>query len=464
MSLSRRHFLGGAAVLGAAGLATRPARARIGVRPVAILVLDFVGGWNVHATFAAREHPDVNPYGMLAGNTGVMRLSKRVVQDRDGVVARESPSWGERVPGIEDVAGRFSVIGSMRHDPAFTVDDHVQTARYGGTGYLSRLDAPGLGTVISRFAPAGEGPGEAPHAVLVNPGGVSFEMTRAPGDWLPHMPFSVATEGLPVAGGGVLQGWRLQKALDDGARAHTQALARARVDRLRMNAEALRRYRPFFLDPAVHTGLGGEPAARYERGILGAKSPTTAQLREALGGAGAREEAALAMAFRCLEGGSRFVAAGLGAHDTHEAEASADATYVRDGQLLAGVSFLLEKCGLADRVLVVALSEMARSTYVGFLNAGGGTDHGPVGLVSPRGLHGSNRQTVLLAHGPVAAKREVYPADPVWGDPVGAPCVTAELLAFLAECAGVEREDHPWSEGPDGAAISADALARGLVA
>jgi hypothetical protein len=137
--------------------------------------------------------------------------------------------------------------------------------------------------------------------------------------------------------------------------------------------------------------------------------------------------------------------------------------YVRDAQVLAGISFLLTKLGLDKKVLVVALSEMARSPYQGTTyNAGSGTDHGVIGLTTPRGMHGSNRQSILLAHGPIIPGREAYPADPEYGDPIAGPCITAELLAFLAENAGVAREDHPWSASPGGAALSADNLTKAL--
>lgn len=459
--LGRRTFLkglGAAAAFGAVGLGRGVAQARLPLSPVAVLVVDFVGGWNVHASFAARTNPSVNPHGMYEGDTGVMRLSNVLFRDRDAIVDRSSASWGTTIPGFEDAARAFSIIGATKHSRRFTVDDHVQTARFAGTGYLDRLDMPGLGTVIGRYAPQDVA---APPAVVVNPGNASGMMASAPGAWLPHAPLAIASTALPSTGGRASAGGRLEAAIDAAARNGRPALARARLDGMLSYKEALRRYGAFFLDPAIHTA--GAPDARYEAGILGKASPTNAQLLEALGGSGDAGEAAVALALRCIEGGSRFVAVGYGWHDFHENEDAQSSVYARDAQILAGLSFVLRQTGLADKVLLVGVSEMARSPYEGTsYNEAGGTDHGVTGLVTPKGEHGSSRQTVLLAHGPVKPGREAYPADPEYGDAVGQPCMTAELLAFLAECAGVEREDHPWSESPDGGAISADALAQAL--
>lgn len=463
MQVGRRSFLkglGAAAAFGAAGIRGRAARARVPVKPVSILVLDFKGAWDVHATFAARTNPDVNPFGVYAGaSTGAMRLSNVLLRGRDTLVKRDSAAWGRRIPGIEETANGWSVIGALRHSLSFDVDDHLQTARFMGRGYLSRLDAPGLGTVIRKATRVDS---LAPPGVVVQVGNASGEMSAAPGDWLPYAPLLVAPDALPLGAGAEIAGTGLQRAIDATAKGRRQALARGKIERLRAAADALVKYRPFFVDPAVHTASPDAAGARFEAGLLGDKSPTNAQLIEALGGNGMPDEAAIALGIRCLEGGARFVAVGIAQHDSHENE-NFD-VYVRDAQLLAGTSFLLEELGLADRVLVVALSEMARSTYRGFYNDANGTDHGPTGLVTPKGLRGSNRQSIFLAHGPIKSGREVYTADPVWGDPVGAPCISAELLAFLAECAGVEREDHPWNQSPDGVPLDADALHRGLVA
>lgn len=467
MTVGRRDFLRcasaaiGALAVGGVGL--RTARARVPVHPVAVLVLDFTGAWDVHATFAARTDPSVNPHGLYTGrDTGVVRASNVLFRDRDELVNRSSASWGMQIPGFEDEAHEFSVIGAMRHAKSFTLDDHLQTARFCGTGYLSRLDAPGLGTIIGRHAPPGT---PAPPSVVINAGNSSSEMARAPGEWLRFAPLPISSASLPIAGDAAVAGSGLELAVDGAYRARrSSALAFEKADRMLAYQAAFRTYRSFFLDPAVHTS-GANLDARYEAGMLGTSSPTTLQLLEGLGGSGYVDEAALALAFRCLEGGSRFVAVGLGAHDTHQHEDAGYGLYVHDAQLIAGVSFLLKQLGLQDRVLVVGLSEMARSTYAGTCyNAASGTDHGPIGMVTPAGLHGSNRQSVLLAHGPIRPSVEVYPADPAFGDPVGEPCITAELLAFLAECAGVEREAHPWSVSPDGVPLSADALAKGLLA
>ena len=59
-------------------------------------------------------------------------------------------------------------------------------------------------------------------------------------------------------------------------------MKRANVDRARSASEALVRYRPFFVDPAVRTLADETLGARYTRGLLGAKSPTNAMLLEAL--------------------------------------------------------------------------------------------------------------------------------------------------------------------------------------
>ena len=460
-TLARRTFLKGlaaTAAFGAVGLERGTAQARLPVSPVAILVVDFVGGWNVHASFAARTNASVNPHGIHHADAGVMRLSNVLFDERDSLVNRSSAAWGTSIPGFEDAARDFSLIGAMRHSRQFTVDDHVQTARFAGTGYLDRLDTPGLGTIIGRYAPQDNA---APPAVIVDPGNASGMMASAPGAWLPYAPLAIASSALPTTGGRASAGGRLEAVLDAAARGQRQQQARSKVDGIVSYKQALARYGGFFLDPAIHTA--GAPDARYDAGILGAASPTNAQLCEALGGSGYAAEAAVALAIRCIEGGSRFVAVGCGWHDTHENEEAQSAVYVHDAQILAGISFLLQKTGLAEKVLLVGVSEMARSPYEGTsYNAGGGTDHGVIGLTTPKGNHGSSRQTVLLAHGPIKAGREAYPADPEYGDPVGEPCMTAELLALLAECAGVEREDHPWSESPDGGAISADVLAQAL--
>jgi hypothetical protein len=275
---------------------------------------------------------------------------------------------------------------------------------------------------------------------------------------------------LPVSGDGEVRWTETERRLDEEARTGRRSLARERIDALRHYKDAFRRYRKFFVDRAVHTAVAANAAERYEDGVLGSDSPTTQQLLDAFGGTAQGDEAALALAVRCLEGGSRFVAVGCGfhffrySHDLHADEDVAFSLYVRDAQLLAGASFALKRFGLSDKVLVVALSEMARSPFAGaHYNAAKGTDHGLIGLTTPGGMHGSSRQSVLLAHGPVKPRREAYAAEPEFGDPIGSPCITGELLGFLAECAGVEREDHPWSVSPDGAPLDADTLGRVLV-
>lgn len=468
MALGRREFLRGASAAAAAlmtgGLGARTARASFPDKPVSVLVLDFTGGWNVHASFAARNDPAVNPHGIYKGaDTGVVRASNFLFVDRDDVVNRTSAAWGQQIPGFEDIAHELSVIGAMRHAKSFTLDDHLQTARFCGTGYLSRLDAPGLGTIIGRYAPQST---LAPPAVVIDAGNSSTEMARAPGSWLPYAPLPLSHASLPIAGDDAVMGGALEAAVDQLSRARaSSSLAAVKANRLLAYKTAFQRYRSFFVDPGVHISSAASLDARYAAGILGTQSPTTRQLLEGLGNSDYAAEAGLALAFRCLEGGSRFVAVGIGGHDTHQHEDVSSSLYVHDAQLIAGVSFLLKKLGLADRVLVVALSEMARSTYAGTsYNAASGTDHGPTGIVTPRGLHGSNRQSVLLGYGPIRAGVEVYPADPDFGDPVGEPCITAELLALLAECAGVHRDSHPWSVSPDGVPLDADTLAKALVA
>lgn len=473
MNLDRRTFLkclGAAAGVGLVGGGGRSARAGIPTDPVSILVLDFAGGWDVHATFAARTNPDVNAHGIYTGaDMGVIKTSSVLFANREQYVNLDSPSWGTRIPGFEVAARSWSLIGAMRHSETFVLDDHVQTARMAGTGFLDRLDAPGLGTVIAKSGPASM---QAPPAIVIDPGGVSLQMAAAPGSYQPFGPLVVSYQNLPASGGDAAPAWtRTEDAIDLGGRPGRRSLALGKLDLLARQKKAFHQYRDFFTDPAIAVGSHANANARYTKGVLGSASPTTTQLLEAFGGSGYGDEYGMALALRCLEGGSRFVAVGLGlaypasyGHDTHTHEVTADGLYVHDAQILAGVTFALSKLGLDRKVLVVALSEMARSPYAnGMLNAGGGTDHGVTGLTTPKGMHGSNRQSVLLAHGPVLPGREAYPADPEFGDPVGAACITGELLAMLAECAGVARTDHPWNVSPGGAALSADNLAKGLL-
>ena len=468
MNLTRRSLLKGIAAAGAAlALPSRTARARVPVAPVAVLVLDFAGAWNIHASFAARTHPAVNPHSLYTGrDTGVIKASNLLFRDRDAIVSRTSAAWGERIPGFEEEAHELSLIGAMRHATSYDLDDHIPSAVFCGTGYLDRLDAPGLGTVISRFAPRDQ---LAPPAVAIGKGYVTTEMVRAPGPWLPFAPVTLADAVLPAAGDANLRWAASEARIDEAARAARRSLGAQKAETLLRYKDAFRRHRRFFVDPAVHTADPTSAGQRFTAGLLGSASPTNQQMIEAFGGRTDGDEAALALAVRCLEGGSRFVSVSLGfwarvnSHDMHDHENEASALYVRDAQLLAGLSFLLKRVGLAKRVLVVGLSEMARSPYEGTgYNAAGGTDHGKLGIVSPRGMRGSTRQSVLLGHGPITAGREAYPADPVHGDPIGAPCITAELLAFLAECSEVERENHPWHTSPDGVPLDADALARVL--
>lgn len=467
----RRDFLKAAAAsaaFGIIGLQKKSALARLPVDPVSVLVLDFTGGWNVHASFAARTNPSVNPHGLYRGkDTGVIRASNLLFKDRDQIVSLDSNAWGKRLPGFEDVAPSYSVIGAMRHSLSYTQDDHPPSSRFAGTGYMDRVDTPGLGTVIGRYAPQG---GKAPPAMIIDAGLASAEMGRAPGAWQPYAPLSILHTALPVSGSRALTWTDTERASDDVTRTLRRGLAADRMDSVRRYKEAFRSYRQFFLDDAIATADPTKASARYESGVLGARSPTNVQLLEAFGGSGYTDEAAMALAFRCLEGGSRFVAVGCGTshqpygHDMHNDEESDYGVYVHDAQLLAGISFLLAQCGLEKKVLVVALSEMARSYTSTMYNKAHGTDHGHIGLTSPQGLPGSTRQSVLLAHGPIAPRREAYAADPEYGDPVGASCITAELLAMLAECAGVDRANHPWKDSPDGVALDADALGRALIA
>ena len=469
MNLSRRSMLKGLAAAATLALPTRAARARVPVAPVSVLVLDFAGAWNIHASFAARTHPGVNPHGIYSGrDTGIIKASNLLFRDRDKIVSRRSAAWDAQIPGFEDEASELSLIGAMRHAASYDLDDHIPSAVFCGTGYLDRLDTPGLGTVISRHAPRDQ---LAPPAVTIGKGYVSAEMVRAPGAWLPYAPVTLADAVLPVSGEPNVRWTTSESRIDEIARATRRSLGAQKAETMLRYKDAFRRHRRFFVDPAVHTADPGASGARFTAGILGSESPTSQQIIEAFGGRTDGDEAALALAFRCLEGGSRFVSVSLGfwarvnAHDMHDHEDEAFALYVRDAQLLAGLSFLLKRVGLSKRVLVVGLSEMARSPYEGGgYNAAGGTDHGKLGIVSPRGMHGSTRQSVLLGHGPVVAGREAYPADPVHGDPIDRTCITAELLAFLAECSGVERVDHPWHASPDGAPLDADALSRALVA
>jgi hypothetical protein len=467
--MNRRTFLKclGVAGAGLAGFGRSVADARVPIEPVTILVLDFTGGWNVHASFAARTSASVNPNGIFRdGDLGAITASNVLFRDRDQIVNLQSNAWGMRIPGFEDAARDYSIIGAMRHSTAYALDDHGGAAQFAGTGYLDTNESPGLGTVIGRHAPRGT---NAPPAVVIDPGLASGEMARAPGKWRPDGPLVLRHRKLPVTGGGGVTWTRTEAALDEVARVPRRSLAREKIETLGRLEQAFHTYRTFLLDPAID--VLGDPDARYANGLLGKESPTTQQLLEAFGGSGYPDEGMMALAFRCIEGGSRFVAVGCSAlnagfgHDKHEAEDEAYEIYVHDAQIFAGVSFLLKKLGLSKRVLVVGLSEMARSTYSGAsYNAAHGTDHGPIGMRTPKGMYGSNRQTVVIGHGPIVAGREVYPADPEYGDPLGAPCVTAELLAFLAECAGVEREDHPWAASPEGVPLSADVLAKGLVA
>jgi hypothetical protein len=470
MDQGRRDFLklaAASAAFGIVGLQRKSALARLPVDPVSVLVLDFTGGWNVHASFAARTSPSVNPHGLYRGkDTGVIRPSNVLFKDRDRILSLDSKSWGMRIPGFEDVAPEYSVIGAMRHSLSYTLDDHPPSARFMGTGYMDRADTPGLGTVIGRYAPQGT---KAPPAMIIDAGLASAEMGRAPGAWQPYAPLSMLHTALPVSGSDTLTWTGTESASDEVSRTLRRGLAANKIDLLRRYKEAFRTYRQFFLDDAIAVADPTKENARYVSGILGAGSPTNRQLLDAFGGAGYTDEGALALAFRCLEGGSRFVAVGCGTshqpygYDMHNDEESDYDLYVRGAQLLAGVSFLLTRCGLEKKVMVVALSEMARSYTSTMYNAAHGTDHGHMGLRSPKGLPGSTRQSVLLAHGPIAPQREAYAADPEYGDPVEASCVTAELLAMLAECAGVERAGHPWKDSPDGAALDADALARALI-
>ncbi len=473
MKLDRRTFLkclGATAGVGLGFGGGRVARAGIPADPVSILVLDFVGGWDVHATFAARTHPDVNAHGIYTGaDMGIIKTSNVLFAGRDKVVNLDSPSWGTRIPGFEVAAKSWSLIGAMRHSEIFIKDDHVQTARMAGTGFLDRTDVPGLGTVIARSAPATM---QAPPAIVIDPGFASFAMATAPGSDQRYGPLVLSHKHLPASASEGAPVWtRTEDAIDLGGRPARRSLALAKLELLARQKQAFHQYRDFFTDPAICVAEEAHANARYAKSLLGSASPTTTQLLEAFGGSGYGDEYGMALAIRCLEGGSRFVAVGLGlaypasyAHDTHTHEATSDALYVHDAQILAGVTFALTKLGLDKKVLVVGMSEMARSPYAnGMLNEGGGTDHGVTGLVTPKGMYGSNRQSILLAHGPVVPGREVYAADPEYGDPVGPACMTGELLAMLAECAGVARTDHPWNVSSEGAAISADALAKGLL-
>ena len=473
MHLDRRTFLkclGAAAGAGLVGGGGRSARAGILADPVSILVLDFVGGWDVHATFAARTHPDINAHGIYTGaDMGIIRTSKVLFTGRDSVVNLDSHSWGARIPGFESAARSWSLIGAMRHAETFATDDHVQTARMAGTGFQDRIDAPGLGTVIAMNAPETM---QAPPAIVIDPGFASLQMAAAPGSYQPYGPLVVSHRSLPVSAGDAPPVWtRTEDAIDLGGRSGRRSLGLGKLELLARQKKAFHRYREFFTDPAIAVSNDAHASARYAKGVLGSGSPTTTQLLEAFGGSGYGDEYGMALALRCLEGGSRFVAVGLGlsypasyAHDTHTHEATSDALYVHDAQILAGVTYALTKLGLDRKVLVVGLSEMARSPYAnGMWNEAGGTDHGLIGLTTPKGMHGSNRQSVLLAHGPIVPGREAYPADPEYGDPIGNACITGELLAMLAECAGVARTDHPWNVSPGGAPLSADALARSLL-
>lgn len=466
--MDRRTFLKclGVAGAGLAGFGRGTADARVPVDPVTILVLDFTGGWNVHASFAARTSPSVNPNGIYRGaDLGAITASNVLFRDRDQILNLDSAAWGMRIPGFEEAARDYSIIGAMRHATTYSLDDHGGAAQFAGTGYLDTNETPGLGTVIGRHAPRGT---NAPPAVVIDPGLVSAEMARAPGKWRPDGPLVLRHRKLPVAGQGDVTWTRTEAALDDAARPLRRSLAADKLDTLGRLQQAFHTYRKFLLDPAID--VLGDPDARYTSGLLGDGSPTTQQLLDAFGGSGYPDEGMMALAFRCIEGGSRFVAVGCSAlnagfgHDKHEDEDAAYGIYVHDAQIFAGISFLLKKLGLSKRVLVVGLSEMARSTYEGTVyNAAHGTDHGVIGMQTPKGMHGSNRQTVIIGHGPIAAGREVYPAEPEFGDPVGAPCITAELLAFLAECGGVATADHPWAASPEGAPLGADALAKGLL-
>jgi hypothetical protein len=466
MTLDRRTFLkciGAVAGAGLVGAGGQSARAGITTEPVSILVLDFVGGWNVHASFAARTHPDVNAHGIFkAQDTGILTTSSVLYDGRDQLVKMDAPSWGTRIPGFESAARSFSLIGSMRHSEKFFLDDHVQTARMGGTGYLDRIDCPGLGTIIGKtIGNAGNGP----PAVVIDPGGVSGQMASAPGAYQPYGPLVLSHTKLPISADSAPAWTITEDALDAAARPSHRSLGLGKLELLARQKRAFHQYREFFVDPAIGVASDANAQARYTKGLLGSASPTTQQLLSAFGGTGYADEYGMALAVRCLEGGARFVAVGLGSHDTHSHETDASGVYVKDAHIMAGLSFVLQKLGLDRKVLVVAMSEMARSPYAGGMyNQANGTDHGATGLVTPRGLHGSNRQSVLLAHGPIVPGREAYPADPEYGDPLGASCITAELLAMLAECAGVPRADHPWKDSPEGVSLSADALAKVLLA
>lgn len=379
MSISRRELFrttaAAVATFGVIGLTRKSGRADGPARAKRVLILNASGGLRSSAAFNASTMTRENPWGML-GTFGVCKLGKLVVSEVDQM-RFDTASWAgvTKVPGIEEAAKGFSIIGAVDHAPGLPrAGDHTDEEPRMGTGYYG-LPAPGLLTVLGKHFDGQDL--KLPVSVI----GASGAFGAAAGDWARFEPVYLDPFGMPN-GDSVAppRGLKLEEAIDRGTRARVAGLSAQRVDAFLAAKRAMRRYGPALTNPALNL----RSAANNDVAVDGI---TNRMLLEALGNevtatnTGDGTGVGLALAIRMLQLGSPAVGFGLGGFDLHsEEKQKAPLLYTKYARLLAGLHFALSRIPdgtrtMLDTTLVVTASEFNRSAPAPGFNSGDGSDH-----------------------------------------------------------------------------------------
>jgi hypothetical protein len=340
-----------------------------------VLILNASGGLRSSAAFNASTKPRENPWGML-GTYGVCKLGKLIVSEIDQV-SFDTTSWTgvTKIPGIEEAAKGFSIIGAVDHAPGLPrAGDHTDDVPRMGTGYYG-VPAPGLMTVLAKHFDGSDL--KLPVSVI----GAVGSLGAAAGDWARFEPVSVDPFGMP-SGDSVAppRGLALETAIDKGVRARHAGLAAQKLDAFLGAKRAMRRFGPALTNPALHIknpkNLDVEVDGISNRMLLEALGNTVTATSTGEG-----RGISLAVAIRMLQMGSPAVAFGVGGFDLHsEEKQKAPLLYTQYARMLAGLYFALSRIPdgtktMLDTTLVVTTSEFNRSAPEPGFNNGDGSDH-----------------------------------------------------------------------------------------
>jgi hypothetical protein len=457
MTLNRRNlikaYLAGAA-FGIVGLGQKSGRADVPPRAKRLLIFNAAGGIRNTAAFNASSQTTQNPWGVL-GTYGVLKLGNVLVAS-PGVVSFDAPSWGGlapngKIPGIEQVAKNFSILGAVNHDTVgFRAGDHTDEVPRMGTGYYGS-GAPGAVTVMWRALSPSNPP--LPAVSIGYYGWAGGAFGYASGEWLQYAPVAVDSFQLPV--GATLAPkptYALEDAIDGKLRAGIDGRAGGMVDGYLGLKAALRAYGPVLTQPTLHLNDSANLGASVG-GI------TNQMLLEAIGNivtptaVGDPEGVSVALALRMLQMGSPVAMVGLGGFDRHsqEMELGPD-LYTRYARMLAGIYFALSNIqdpagggSMLGSTLVVTTSEFDRAVNAGSspsgFNAGDGSDHANAG-------GDANPHQPHVVFGAGITPKALVPTDDA-NQPTSGQHSTHALLATLCAAVGTPQAsiDEVWPPG-----------------